>query len=316
MKRADFLKKSVMAAAGGFLAGPLRATAMPARPAGGSVTVLYTNDLHSRIDPFPENSLHYAGQGGFSRRSTMIRRIRAHSEQTLLLDAGDLLQGTPWFQRFGGEVEFELMSRMGYDAISIGEADLDGGMYRYAENALRSGIPVLCANYHAEGTPLAPLLHDSIVRDFGELRVGIFGLGIDLSGKTDPEISRAIRYEEPAGAADRVIRRLREEQECNYIICLSHLGYRYEDKRIDDRKLASRVPGINLVIGGHTHTFLDHPEEILNPEGSRTWVTQMGHSGIRIGRIDLELTDEGVVREHVSRYYTVGPEPAAGKSAG
>lgn len=316
MKRAEFLKTSMMAAAGGILAVPAIARPKSILSAGSSVSVLYTNDIHSRIDPFPQNSLHYAGQGGFSRRSTLIQRIRAHTENTLLLDAGDLFQGTPWFQEFGGEVEFELMTQMGYDAISLGETDLYSGMNGYAEKALRSGIPVLCANYRADGTPLEALLLDSIVRDFGEIRVGIFGLGIDLSGKTDPEISRAIQYEEPALIATRVVRELREEQGCNYIICLSHLGYRYEDEKIDDQKLAARVSGINLIIGGHTHTFLDHPEEILNPDGSHTWVTQMGHSGIRLGRIDLELTGEGLVREQISRYYTVGPEPASGTSAG
>ncbi len=270
------------------------------------VSILYTNDTHSRIDPIPANAREYAGLGGISRRATLVRRIRRQSSYTLLLDAGDVFQGTPWFDMYGGEKDFQLMSKMGYDAICLGNHEFDNGLDGFAEVAPAAEFSILCANYRVQGTPMNPYIKQFIVREKGGVRFGIFGLGIRLRGLVEPKLYGDIRFGNPVAWAEVLVENLRESHQCNYIICLSHLGYHYDDERMDDRKLASRVDGIDLIIGGHTHTFMDKPEEVRTANGGITLVTQAGHSGIKLGRIDLNLNNYGDIEHVIASQYTVG----------
>jgi 5'-nucleotidase len=304
MNRQDFFKKSFLLTAGGLFSinGFSRQLSEPAE----KVTILYTNDTHARIDPFPENALNYAGLGGASRRATLIKRIRDHSPHTLLLDAGDVFQGTAWFNLFGGEKDLKLMSMMGYDAMCLGNHEFDNGLEGFAEVAPAADFPFLCANYRVEGTPMAPFVRQFIIREKAGVRIGIFGLGIRLRGLVQPELYGDIRYANPVAWAERLVEHLRETYRCDYIICLSHLGYHYDDDRIDDRKLASQVNGIDLIIGGHTHTFLDQPEAVTTPNGRSTLITQAGHSGINLGRIDLDVNGYGDIETVLSHQYTIG----------
>jgi len=224
----------------------------------------------------------------------------------LLLDAGDVFQGTPWFDVYGGTVDFELMTQMGYDAMAIGNHEFDRGLDGFADAAKKAGFPILAANYLARDTPMNPFLQDQIVKEFDGFRIGIFGLGIKLNGVVDPSLSGEVRSFDPVRTAERSVESLRNFYDCDYIICLSHLGYKQELGGIDDEMLARNVSGINLIIGGHTHTFMDEPVPVKNPSGNTTWISQMGHSGIRLGRIDLPLSEPYFTGNIKSRYYTIG----------
>lgn len=304
MKRQEFIKKSMLLTAGGMLAVP--GFARNLKQPEVRISILYTNDTHARIDPFPPNALNHAGLGGISRRATLIKEIRKHSPHNLLLDAGDVFQGTPWFNLFGGEKDLELMTKIGYDAMCLGNHEFDNGLDGFAEVAPAAGFPILCANYRVSGTPMDPFVRQFTVSDRGGVRFGIFGLGIRLRGLVSPELYGDIRYANPVAWAEALVDYLRDNYRCDYIICLSHLGYHYDDDRIDDRKLASQVNGIDLIIGGHTHTFLDQPQAVTTPNGEKTLVTQAGHSGIKLGRIDLNLNGYGDLEHVVAHQYTIG----------
>lgn len=327
MNRNRFIKNSLLAFAGGVAAGPVSVVAASAGIVPGKATVpskemtdtsglpyaqvspelviLYTNDTHSRIDPFPENSLNYAGMGGVSRRAALIRQIRASTPHILLLDAGGIFQGSAWYQMYGGERSIELMNMMGYDAACPGEQEFTQGVDGFLAAARSAEFPFVCANYETSNSDLANLLQEYIVREFNGIRVGILGLGIRLEGLMSPSQVEGITYQDPVARALDVVDTLKNEQECDYIICLSHLGYHYENEQIDDRKLASRVSGIDLIIGGHTHTFLEEPEPVANPDGELTLVTQAGHSGLQLGRIDLVSDGDGGVDSIAARQYNV-----------
>jgi 5'-nucleotidase len=304
MRREEFIKKSLLVSAGGMLAVPgiSRNLTEPER----NVTILYTNDTHARIDPFPPNAVNHAGLGGISRRATLVKRIRQESPHNLLLDAGDVFHGTPWFNLFGGKRDLEVMSLMGYDAMCLGDHEFKNGLDGFAEVAPAADFPILCANYRVTGTPMDPFVRQFITQEKAGVKFGIFGLGIRLRGLIDPELYGDIRYANPIAWAEALVEHLRENYRCDYIICLSHLGYHYDDGRIDDRKLASQVNGMDLIIGGHTHTFMDQPEAVTTPNGGKTLVTQAGHSGIRLGRIDLNLNCYGVLEHVISHQYTIG----------
>lgn len=275
---------------------------------GLSITILYTNDTHSRLDPFPSNAREFAGLGGIAKRSSLVNQIRAEEKNVLLLDAGDVFQGTPWFEVYGGKVDFELMSEMGYDAMTIGNHEFDLGLDGFAEAAKFASFPFLAANYTTRNTSLNSLVERQIIKEFDGFKVGIFGLGIHFKDIVDPANHAGVRYRDPVIISKNVLKSLKDFHRCDYVICLSHLGYRHEGHRIDDFKLAQAVPGIDLIIGGHTHTFLDEPVSIENPGRSQTLITHMGHSGIRIGRIDLKVSDQTEKPVISSQYYTVGEE--------
>lgn len=303
--RREFLKKSFAAAAGSavpFLGGVRRE-----RPyAAADLTILYTNDTHARLDPFPENATEFAGLGGIARRASLVRKIRSEEKNVLLLDAGDVFQGTPWFDVYGGRVDLELMTEMNYDAMAIGNHEFDRGLDGLAEAAQKAGFPMLAANYQVRNTPINPYVDRYIIKEFEGFTVGIFGLGIDLEGVVkNPALYGDVRHGNPEIWAGSMVNMLRNTRNCDFIICLSHLGYRYDGNpgRIDDVTLASRVAGIDLIIGGHTHTFLDDPVPVTNPEETTTWITQMGHSGVRLGRLDLQWSSQ---TEMTDSYYTIG----------
>lgn len=305
MNRRRFIRQALTYGAGSLMLGtsPLSRTLSE-----NSLTILYTNDTHARLDPFPENAREYAGLGGIARRANLIRQIRRRQENVLLLDAGDVFQGTPWFDVYGGEADLKLMSEVKYDAMAVGNHEFDHGLQAFADSVSHADFPILAANYNFRNTPLAGLIRRFIVKEMAGIKIGIFGLGIELPGVVDPKLYGAVQSRDPEVWANGMVRSLRQYHNCDLVICLSHLGYHYGDSRMDDVTLAGKVDGIDLIIGGHTHTFLDSPEVISNSSGAQTIVTQMGHSGIRLGRIDIALNNylenrsEGVSSE----FYTIG----------
>lgn len=301
ISRKEFLKQASI-----FTAGTLLAVPFGEKPDQHSLTILYTNDTHARLDPFPANAREFAGLGGIAQRASLVKKIRAQNNHVLLLDAGDVFQGTPWFDVYGGKVDLELMTEMEYDAMAVGNHEFDRGPDGFAEAAQKAGFPVLAANYSVRNTPMNPFVQRQIVKEFNGFRVGIFGLGIQLQGVVDRKLYGDVRYFNPVSISERVVTSLRDYHHCDYIICLSHLGYHYQDNRIDDLKLAKSVKGIDLIIGGHTHTFLDDPVYVENPSGEKTMITQMGHSGVRLGRIDVPVSTWHDVNTFSNRFYIIG----------
>jgi 5'-nucleotidase len=252
------------------------------------LVILHTNDTHSRMDPFPMDGSPLQGLGGAARRASLIKRIREEEAHVLLLDSGDIFQGTPYFNFFGGEIEFRAMSQMGYDASTLGNHDFDNAVAGLVEMLPHATFPFVSANYDVRGSALEPHVRPWIIREAGGVRVGIFGLGIAFEGLVLESLHKGVRYTDPYEAARRSVAELREEG-CSLVICLSHLGYRYREDRPSDTRLAQEVTGIDLILGGHTHTFMDAPDLYVDGGGHQTLVNQVGWSGVRLGRIDVVM---------------------------
>lgn len=305
ISRKEFIRKaSVMVAGSVFPIG--FTTSANTINRSSDITILYTNDTHARIDPFPENAIRFAGLGGIAERASLVKRIRATHKNVLLVDAGDVFQGTPWFDVYGGEVDLRLMTEMNYDAMAIGNHEFDRGPEGFAEAASKAGFPFLAANYFVRNTPLNPFVERMIIKEYDGFRIGIIGLGIQFEGVVDPSLTGDVRSADPISNAKQMSQYLKESRRCDYVICLSHLGYQHNNGRIDDLTLAQQVDGIDLIIGGHTHTFMDEPVTIPKTDGNPTLITQMGHSGVRLGRIDLKNLGTDVPFQFESNFYTIG----------
>lgn len=252
------------------------------------LTVLHTNDTHSRIEPFPKDGSAFAGLGGVARRASLVEQIRQQEEHVLLLDAGDIFQGTPYFNLYEGELEFKLMTRMGYDAATLGNHDFDNGLEGLEKQLPHAGFPFVISNYDFLNTPLRETFSPYKVFNKGDIKVGVFGLGIELEGLVNERHYGNTRYLDPVAVAREMVQELKARG-CHLIICLSHLGYQYESDKISDLRLASQVEGIDLIIGGHTHTFLEEPTVVPGPEGHQVLVNQVGWAGINLGRLDFSF---------------------------
>lgn len=250
------------------------------------LTILHTNDVHSRIEPFPMDGSRNQGLGGTARRATLIKQIRAGQENVLLLDAGDIFQGTPYFNKFGGELEFKLMSIMGYDASTLGNHDFDNGLAGFHKQLPHANFPFLVANYDFSNTELSKATQPFKIFKKGGLKIGVFGLGLELAGLVDPKNYGETKYLDPIEKGNEIAAILKNDYHCDLIICLSHLGYKYRNDKVSDQVLAKNTRNIDLIIGGHTHTFMEVPEDIKNLDGKITTINQVGYAGINLGRID------------------------------
>jgi 5'-nucleotidase len=263
---------------------------------------MHTNDVHSHIEPFPKDHKRYPGMGGVAKRAKLINKIRTEVPQTLLLDAGDMFQGTPYFNYFGGEIEFKLMNAMKYDAATIGNHDFDNGVDGLARQAKNAEFKLLSANYNFEHTPMKGLTQPYHIFTKGKFTVGVFGLGVELKGLVDPKMFGNTAYEPAVKTAEKVSNYLRHEKECNLIICLSHLGLKYETNQVSDMVLAEHCSEIDIILGGHTHDFIESPIEIQSKNGQNTYISQVGWAGIKLGRIDVYLnsaTNKPLVKSEI-----------------
>jgi 5'-nucleotidase len=290
MHRRDFLRNTFLSSAAlglGFMEGELFANI----PDKGDLqlTILHTNDMHSRIEPFPDGSGKWQGLGGMARRAALIEQIRREQKNVLLLDAGDVFQGTPYFNFFAGELEYKLMSNMGYDATTMGNHDFDLGLEGFLKQQPHAKFQVLVANYDFSKTILKDMTKPYTIFQKGKFKVGVFGLGIELEGLVPKKFYGETIHKNPIETAKEMVQELKAKN-CNLIICLSHLGYQYEDLKLhSDFTLAQKVDGIDLIIGGHTHILLDKPTVLRSPNGSPVLVNQVGWAGICVGRIDFVL---------------------------
>lgn len=287
MKRRDFIQKTVAGSAlltvGGLSLSSFNTLNKK------HITILHTNDVHSHIDPFPPTDAKNPNMGGVSRRASLIESIRRENPNVLLLDAGDIFQGTPYFNYYGGELEFKLMSMMKYDLATMGNHDFDNGIDGFYSQLHNAKFDFVSANYDFKNTVL-----DGIVKPYkifikDGIKIGVFGLGVELDGLVDKKNYKETVYNDPVSVSQEMTRILKTQEKCDLIICLSHIGYAYKNDpdKISDLKLAAATRDIDLIIGGHTHTFLDKPTIVKNLDGIDTLVNQVGCYGINLGRIDF-----------------------------
>lgn len=277
---------------GGCLGFPLIRSADARREQ--TVTIVHTNDTHSRIDPFPDGK--YKGLGGIAQRASLIAEIRRKNPATLVVDAGDILQGTPYFNLFHGQVEFETMRQAGYDVAAIGNHDFDAGSERLLYLARHYGrFPLLSANLQFSQSEAASLIRPYMIKEIGGWKIGLFGLGVRFRGLVPQKLHQGVEYLPPLAVAKRCVQVLREQHRCDAIVALSHLGYVGYDGEPGDQDLAREIPGIDIIIGGHTHTFLSEPTVVRNPIGETTRIYQVGHSGIYVGQIHISFHPKRVL---------------------
>ncbi len=295
MRRREFLR-TACAAAG---AAALAASHAHAFPLSGPLrlVVMHTSDTHSHITPVRTGGL--KGMGGVAAREALVRRIRAENKHTLLLDSGDIFQGTPWFNLYRGEPEVRVMSALGYDASAIGNHDFDAGVERLAEVVrAHARFPMLCCNYGFAGTAMEGSHREHLVREFDGLRVGILGLGIDLDGLVGVRQRGGTTFLDPVENARRVAGRLRHEERCDFIIALSHVsinGRRNSRgiQRPGDREIARAVPEIDVILGGHDHIILDQPDLIARPGAEPCVVMHHGWAGAHLGVLSFDIFSRG-----------------------
>lgn len=259
------------------------------RNATYKLTVLHTNDQHSRIEPFDSSYSRNPNQGGFARRATLIQQIRSQEKNVLLLDAGDIFQGTPYFNFYGGELEFKLMSMMGYDAATMGNHDFDNGLDGFLKALPNAKFPFITSNYDFSNTILDGKTEKYKIFKKDGIKVGLFGVGIELDGLVGKKQYQETKYLNPVEIAQHYADFLRKEKGCDLVICLSHIGFDYRDDadKISDKKLAAQTDNIDLILGGHTHTFLPEPQSFTNKSGKNVLVNQVGWAGLLLGRIDF-----------------------------
>ncbi len=271
------------------------------------LTILHTNDVHSRLEPFPMDGGRNQGLGGVAARAELIKSIRSENvvspetndvfkgieeNNTLLLDAGDIFQGTPYFNIYKGEPEIKAMAAMGYEAATMGNHDFDAGLENFATQLQYANFPILLCNYDFTGTPMEFKSQPYKIFKKGKLKIGVTGVGIEMKGLVPDLLFGNTKYLNPIENLNRTAAMLKKDKGCDMVICLSHLGYKYKDdsKKVCDIILARESENVDLIIGGHTHTFLDTPVTEKNKNGDDVLINQVGWAGIMLGRLDFEFS--------------------------
>lgn len=297
--RRNFIKAGALTAMSAYMQPKLFASSQ----AVDELVILHTNDVHSHIEPFSDDDKKYPGMGGIAPRKSIIDAIRDKHKHTLLLDAGDIFQGTPYFNFFHGSIEIEAMNKMGYDCATIGNHDFDGGLDNLALQISHAKFPFVNCNYDFSNTPLAGKINKHVVLQKGKLKIGITGVGVELDGLVPAQLFGNTVYNNPIEAVQKEAAILKYDHKCNLIICLSHLGYKYEDSKVSDLVLGASTSNIDLIIGGHTHTFLPEPVVIKNKKNEDVIINQVGWAGVQLGQLNYLF--EKKLRKKIANTHTV-----------
>jgi len=253
------------------------------------IYLFHTNDMHSRIEPFPENyqDTLLAGKAGMVRRATFISQQREIHPDLLLFDCGDFSQGTPYYNIYKGEVEISMMNEMRYDAGTIGNHEFDFGLENMARVFRLAEFPIVCANYDVTGTVLEGLVKEYVVLHRDGIKIGVFGLGAQLEGLVAKASYGDVKFEDPVSEAQRIADLLKMQEKCDLVICLSHLGWKGEP--YSDVELIENTCNIDVVLGGHSHSYFEKPEYYKNLDGVEVPLQQMGKHAAFIGKMVLTL---------------------------
>ncbi len=281
---------------GFLLAGFVAPAEMQAQNKTVKITILFTNDTHSRIEAYPSNDSKYPGLGGYARRAALIKKIHQQEPNVMLFDAGDVFQGTPYFNFFGGELEFKLMSLIGYTAMNMGNHDFDGGLEGLLKQLPNATFDIISSNYDFSETILKDKIKPYKIYNVAGVKVGVFGLGIGLKGLVSVVNYGNTKYSNPLEKAAEMAYLLKKEKKCDLVICLSHLGFSYEDDQVSDVVLAKQSKNIDIIIGGHSHTFIDKPYIFKNSDNKNIIIGQVGTGGVKIGRIDVLFSKKNGIK--------------------
>ena len=252
------------------------------------LTILHTNDTHSCVMSL---SVHLAdtlqaGRGGFLRRIAMLKEERRKDPGLLLFDSGDFCQGSPYYTLFKGDVESGLMNMMHYDAGTIGNHEFDFGLENMARVFKRLNFPIVCANYRFHEYGLDKIVKPYVILKRNGLKIGVFGLSPRLDGLVDHKNYRSTEYLDPVKTAQETADLLKKKH-CDLVVCISHLGW--EEKGMGDQEVISHTRGIDLVLGGHSHTYFRQLRYVDNLDGKPVADDQNGKSGIYIGKMKITL---------------------------
>ncbi len=254
------------------------------------LTLCHTNDTHSCVEPI--NPLfadkRQANKGGYLRRLAWIEKQRETTPDLLLLDGGDFSQGSLYYTLYKGEVEVTLMNAMHYDAATIGNHEFDYGMENLARLCKLAEFPIVCSNYHFEGTPCEGLVKPYIIKERAGKRIAIIGVSPKLDGLVAAATCTGVRYEDPVEAINRSVREV-EAQGVDLVILLSHLGWEDANADIDDQRLIPQIRGIDYVVGGHSHTLFEAPRRVTDKEGNSIPVCQMGKNGQWVETVQIAV---------------------------
>tara|TARA_A100001015_G_scaffold97075_1_gene107741 strand:- start:469 stop:1365 length:897 start_codon:yes stop_codon:yes gene_type:complete len=261
------------------------------------ITILHTNDVHSQIEPFASDHNQYPNKGGFARRASLFKEIRDLNPNTLIFDAGDIFQGTPYFNFFQGDLELGLMKKIGYNAATMGNHEFDAGLKTLKQNIINNNFQFISSNYDFTNTELEGLVDEYKIYKKEGVKIGVFGLGIELKGLVNPLLFKETKYNDPLDVAKDMTYKLKFEKGCDLIICISHLGHQYQIDKISDTKLAKLTSNIDLIIGGHTHTLLKEPLILNNSLGKEVIINQVGSSGVFVGRIDFNFINNYILSD-------------------
>lgn len=287
MERRKFIQNTALGTAAVGLGG----LNLALNPKAGmkKITILHTNDVHSHIDPFGPDDGRNANKGGIARRAALVESLRKDNPNTLLFDAGDIFQGTPYFNYYGGELEFKLMSMLKYDAATIGNHDFDNGIDGLYAQLPHAKFSFVSANYDFTNTVMDTHVSPYKIFKRDGLKIGVFGLGIKLEGLVLKSLYKETKYLDPIEMAQEMSKKLKEDEKCDLVICLSHLGYYYRrnPENVSDIVVARNTENIDLIIGGHTHTFLPKPTIEKNRQGNNVLINQVGCYGLYLGKIDF-----------------------------
>lgn len=261
-----------------------------AQAKGKQLVILHTNDTHSCIFPLNKHlaDTMLAGRGGFIRRAEMVRRERGKHPDLLLFDSGDFSQGSPYYSLYKGDVEVGLMNLMRYDAATIGNHEFDFGVENMARLFKKADFPIVCANYDFTGTALEGVVKPYVVLKRGGLKIGVFGLSPQLDGLVMAETCAGVKYNDPVKAANDVAKLLKEREKCDIVVCLSHLGW--DIIGIDDTELMPQTRNIDIVLGGHSHSYFNEMEYVKDLDGREIPNDQNGKHGIYVGKITVDFS--------------------------
>lgn len=247
------------------------------------IVILHTNDTHSRIEPLPSSDKNYGKTAGVVPRKAFVDKVRQENSNVLLFDVGDFVQGTPYFNLFHGRVEAGAMNQIGYDAGTLGNHEFDYGLDTLKMIVEELNFPIVNCNYDFSSTPLKGLIKPHIVLVKDGVRIGVLGVGADPEGLIQKNRYEDMVFKPVIENANRYAKILKHKEKCDLIICLSHVGYS------SDLELAAQSKDIDIILGGHSHTYMEAPEYIKNRDGKDVMIFQTGKNGTFVGRVDVEL---------------------------
>jgi 5'-nucleotidase len=307
LNRRQFLEKAFVG--GGMLAlGSFPFSALAKKTGVQRLVILHTNDTHSHIDPFPMDGSKYQGLAGVARRASIIQKIRSEEEHVLLFDAGDIFEGTPYFNLYKGAVQFRAMSMMQYDAATIGNHEFDLGLEGLKKQLPLASFPFLTANYDFEDTILKGATRPYKIFRKGDLKIGVFGLGVELWGLVPEEAYGRTKYLDPLTVAKQMSDKLKNKKGCDLVVCLSHLGFEYVSDKVSDMVIAKETEYLDVIIGGHTHTFFPEPVIVKNNQNKNVVINQVGWAGIQLGKLEFEFNSKNNTKIPKAQTVIIGKE--------